>query len=161
MHLSEIIGAVFGLILLFFTTTGGLAMASAYSARTELSQIVAETAREMSAEGGFTQAVQQSLIQALQQNHLDPQQAEVLVQPDQFLPYGSTFSVGIAYPVPIHVAGVTAFDVVVKAEQQGVSLYPCTASCPNPPLIMNPPGQGTPDLAGSPQGGTGRWAGSS
>jgi len=147
---DTIVGAVIGIAVLFFTMTGGFAMASAYGARTQLAEITAEVSREMAADGGFTYQVQQDTIHYLSASGFDPSKALVQVTPGSWDPYGQTYSVEIQYPVPITIAEVTPFSVVVSSTQAGVSLYPCTSSCPNPPSVESPPGQGTGDLGGSP-----------
>lgn len=157
--MDSIIGAVIGIVAFLFAVSGGFAISEATSAQGQLSTIAAEVSNEMAADGGFTYQVQQDTIAQLTQSGFNPALAQVTVTPGGWNPYGQTFSVAIKYPVPITIIDVSAFNVVVSSTQAGVSLYPCTASCPAPPSVEDPPGQGTGDLEWNPTGGTGSWSG--
>ena len=63
--MGEIIGAAIAIAALALTMVSGLAVATAYSARADISQVAQSAAGEMAVEGGYTSGVQAAIVAAL------------------------------------------------------------------------------------------------
>jgi hypothetical protein len=146
-------------VLLLVWVTFGVGLAEANAAATTLARIAASAANQMSVEGGWTAPVQQAVIQALQQNGFNPAAAQVTVSPaGQRAPYGQAMAVTVAYPVPVRIVDVSPITVPIRSTATTVSLFVPTSPAAADP-VLNPPGAGTPDLAGAVAGVAGTWQG--
>lgn len=157
--MGEWVGYVMSVGLLFLTVTFGFSLAGAQGAKATLTRIANVAANEMSVEGGYTSQVQQTIIQNLQSDGFNPQDANVQVTPIGVrVSYGSVMKVTISYPVPIRIVDVAPFDVGVSDTSDAVSMYVNGSPASNDPILTSP-GQGTGDLQGNVNSGKAKWQG--
>lgn len=156
--MGEWVAYVTSVGLMFLAITFGFSMAQAQSAKAALARIATVAVQEMSVEGGYTSAVQDTLIQDLQQQGFNPQAAHVSVTPaGQRADYGQPLTLTIAYPVPVHIVDFSPITVAIQDTEGAISFYAPGSANSEP--ILNPPGEGTADLQGTVQGTSGTFTG--
>ena len=159
--MSEWVSNIIGIGLIFLAVTTGLSIDQTQSAKAALSRIASIAANEMAIEGGYTQNVQQTIIADLQQNGFDPNKALVELPPTVQgvrQDYGNVMTIGIAYPVPIHIVDFSPFTIATSDTEGATSMYVPGSPADNDPILAYP-GQGTNDLQGSVQTTTGTFIG--
>ena len=157
--MGEWVAYILSVVLLFVATTFGFSLVEAQGAQAQLTRVAQVTANAMSVDGGFTQPIQQTVIQQLQADGFNPTQAAVTITPTGVrAAYGQIVGVRITYPVPIHIVDIAPFTVAVSGTAAAVSLYVPGSPASSDPVLAAP-GQGTADLAGTPTSGRAVWVG--
>ncbi|MHB1787604.1 MAG: hypothetical protein ACYCS7_16000 [Acidimicrobiales bacterium] len=124
--MGEIIGAAIAIVALAFTMVSGLTVATAYSARADISTITTQAAADMSVNGGYTSAVQAAILAALAARGFTAQPT-IQVSPQGPDYYGQTYTITIDYPLTVDMAGAQV-PAPIQTSAPGVSTYPCTAT---------------------------------
>lgn len=157
--MGEWVAYVMSLGLMMLTVTFGFSLAEGQSAKASLAHIATVAAQEMSVEGGYTQPVQQTIIQDLQQSGFNPKLAQVTVKPSGVrVAYGQPMTITVAYPVPIHIVDFSPFTIAVSDTEGSISYYVPGSPASNDALV-SPPGSGTNDLQGTVQNHMGSFNG--
>ncbi len=124
--MGEIIGAAIAIAALAFTMLSGLGVATAYSARADISTIATQAEKDMAVQGGYTSGVQAALIAALAARGFTAEPT-IQVSPEGPDYYGQTFTITLYYPLTVGLGGAKV-PAPLEVSVPGVSTYPCTAA---------------------------------
>jgi Flp pilus assembly protein TadG len=156
---SDWVEYLLGFVVLFIVITLGIGLGRAGIAKANLTVIAQTAAAQMSTQGGYTESVQQTLIQSLQAGDFNPRLADVTVSPNGTrATYGAPLTITIAYPLPVQIVDYTPFTVALSASVSAVSMDVGAGSTSLDPLV-DPPGAGTNDLQGHVAASVPAWSG--
>ena len=144
--MGEWVAYILSVGLLFVAVTFGFSLVEAQGAQAQLTRVAQLAANAMSVDGGFTQPIQQAVVQQLQADGFNPVVTVITLTPDGVrAAYGQMVAIRIVYPVPIRIVDIAPFTVAVSGSAAAVSLYvPGSPASAN--AVLSAPGQGTGDF---------------